>query len=155
MSQYRLLQGEHIGFNVDTNKEHRWRQGEIIRTNCDLSELNPPPPLMPKFELLHEARYDPVRPQPGPARPDGAATNSPVADAARAGFDNHGDSGKAPSKPKVDPGNRGHTLNDTLELMTVNELKKHAEEEEIPLPPTAKSKEDILKVIRSAATASR
>lgn len=148
--------------------------GNIIYSDIDLCrKFNSPDPTFPKKfdyvtdtvapnnapitmeELLkrgisHEALLAAMEKETGHAHTASAANPPPAVDpvqaAAQAGFGTlHTDKARYPQTPPQPLQHGG----DIFETMSDDELRKHAEQEEIPLPAKAK-REQILKAVRAA-----
>jgi hypothetical protein len=130
--RFRLLSGTHHEAKWDMtsrpsiDRGRTYYQGEVIETDNDLSIFNGRGTASPKFALL-------------------SPETETVAEAAARGFNTIHKN--APTKSPPEPA--GPSNKDMLDTMTVNELRKFAEDEEIELGD-AKTKEQILKVVREA-----
>jgi len=137
--KFRVLKGCHSeGHHADKSACIYYADGSgdgcIVDSASDLSKLNHPGAV--KFErVFDETAEESIRRQvansTGQKSPAIPNQDTPVAQAAREGF-SHGD-----------------TTTQTLETMTLPELKKMAEEEEIDLG-TATRKDQIIQIIKSA-----
>src|SRR4051812_46875551 len=128
MARYRTRSG-HAGLDLDGNKRV-WGPGEIVETNQDLTRHNQSG-MTPKFELLEERPQAGLKELPPQVRDSSGGKDSTVMTASP--------SQQATAKPKVD----------NLDLLSVVELKKLADEEEIDLKGASK-KEDMVRIIRQA-----
>ncbi len=115
-----------------------YRTGDVVESSCDLAKLfNGDHGSSPKFELVHENGV-PMTRQEGPITPEEIARR-----------------GLTQANVPVQTVNDAKTITAavspmaTLEHMTLDELRKHAAEEEIDLGK-AKSKDEVLKVLRTA-----
>ncbi len=159
----------------------RYSRGDIIESEVDLChKFNSPDPTFPKkFEYVHDdtepalgtpismdellrrgishdALLAAMEKETGQAQTVSAANRPPAKDpvqaAAEAGYGTlHSDQGKYPQQPLPTPVPLKHG-GDVFETMSDDELRKHAEEEEITVPAKAK-REQLLKAIRAASPA--
>lgn len=126
MPKFRVLSGRHCEGDRDpvTNKLIIYNQGEVFESKTDLDKrFNHPTGV--KFERVSDATV---------------VSRAPLAQAAAAGF-NSAEGAKKGTQPAF-------TSND-LEVMTLDELKKLAAEEEVDLGGLTK-KADIIARIQSA-----
>ncbi len=127
---YELLHGHHIMDGPD-GKETKYLRGSFITTKTDLERLNVPG-YDPKFRRVHEDKrpVDSAAQQPGETAKAYAERLRALAVAAEAAADREGD---------------------TLDAMTVEELRAFAESEEIPLgEDVVVDKAKLTAAIRSA-----
>jgi hypothetical protein len=143
MARYRLLRGSHIEahFRLSNPKDPAsavideskvYQRGDIIETEDDLLKYNGGPMDPKKFELVLDELTDLKSMLSAREKLE---QRIKVAQAAEEGFrTSQTDAAKYPA-------------NDTLESMSVAELRKYAEEEEIDLGAATK-KDQILNIIR-------
>lgn len=129
--KFRLLQGSHAEEKVpgDPNTLTMYRQGDVFFSSSDLSVLNSPGST--KFERIHDDKPIPAAPPPVVATAQGTAVAS----------------SSATPVTKAEP--KGVDIGPTLESMTLEELRRHAADEEIDVAKL-KTKDEVVKAIKAA-----
>lgn len=125
MSKFRVLVGKHVeqlGIVEGEVKTRSYSAGEVVSSNRPLDEIHNKPGAM-KFERLHE------EPRPSQAVQEPSGT---------------------PATAAASPAAVAQTFSlEQLERMSVPDLQKLAEEEEIDLKGASK-KQDLIRIIREA-----
>jgi hypothetical protein len=151
MPRFKLLVGQHIETNLD-GREVTYKAGAEFDSVTDLDMMNAPG-CPPKFQRLLEhypvpqSHTHPSNPPRNAPVPGPKAQSSSRAPKARAGAPHS--QGAIPVVPVAGSPPSVSGTNDGLDTLTVSELQKVAQEEEIELKG-ANSKEEILAAIRAA-----
>jgi hypothetical protein len=134
MARYRLLAGKHAQKEENPETKHKevkiYKRGDVFESKHDLLKFNAGPGAM-KFEKVEESENQPrrARTESPPPPPPHTVVETPA--------------GKAPRNQQE--------FVAALEKMNEKDLRALAAEEEIDLKG-AKTKDDIVKAIRSATT---